>query len=136
MNLEFKKFEPASSSSLEVVPVIDIIGNKGKVRIPNKSFYSEEKNEKGERVRCFAILVKEDGTSTGISCSKQLSEDLRAFKIKEENLLAAVITEDATTKVPFLSMPSSGFIEIDFSKYATTVDNFVPSVMSYEELAC
>ena len=136
MNLEFKKFEPASSSSLEVVPVVDIIGNKGKVRIPKKSFYSKEKNDKGERVRCFAILVKEDGTSKGISCSKQLSEDLRAFKIKEEALLSSIITLDATTGIPFLSMPSTGFIEIDFSKYATTVDNFVPSVMSYEELAC
>ena len=68
MNLEFKKFEPASSSSLEVVPVIDIIGNKGKVRIPKKSFYSEEKNEKGER---FAVpsAARVDASAMGLGAT-------------------------------------------------------------------
>ena len=124
MNLEFKKYE-GTGSTLESVKIIDVIGAKGSIRIPRKSYEGEK--------RIFAILVKEDGTSAGVVCSEDVSKGIRDKSITAKELASFVIINGGD-KGFFIARPSKGFIELKME--SIVVDEFIPSVMNYEELAC
>lgn len=123
MNLEFKKYE-GTGGTLESESIVSIIGAKGTIRIPRKSYEGEK--------RIFAILTKENGESCGVVCSEDVSKGLRDKSITAKELASFVVVNGGD-KGFFIARPSRGFIELKMENLV--VENFVPSVVSYEDLA-
>lgn len=120
--LEFKSYQGSTLASEG--RVIDLVGKKGTISLIPRNFKDESK-------RVVVILTKEDGTSASVSCSKAVSEGLRNKTMKLEQLVGFNIVANEEG-VPFIAAPSAGLVTV--SVESLTIENFTPSVVSYEEL--
>jgi len=122
--IEFKTFERAESTLETQGTVLSLVGKDGKLGIISKNFKDTTK-------RVVLILTKKNGTSAMISCSQAVSDGLRSKSIELGNVLGFEILE-GESGIPFISLPAGGLIEVLVKNI--TVKDFVPSVVSYEEL--
>ena len=97
MELEFTKYERAKGTLTSLGKVMKYVTKDGKI------FFSP-KNLKDKTKRVVAILERKDGTSLQITCSEQVSNDLRKGTIKASNLLNYEILH-GEAGIPFISSP-------------------------------
>lgn len=113
--VEFKKYEGSTTEMTDLGTVKDLIGKGGNLTLRQKNF-----NDNSKRVVIFA--EKKDGTSAVISCSKQVSDALRAKKLTISQLAGLSVLEN-TDGVAFVSMPASEGLKyaVDKIKVEATV---------------
>ena len=127
MALEFKKYEGGSTELASEGTVLDIIGKKGNIGIIPKNFKDTSK-------RVALILTNSRGESTVVACSKAVSEGLRNKSITMNHVAGFEILTNEKDQ-SFISMPANSGGLVTFTAAELTVEEFVPSVMSYEDLA-
>ena len=127
MALEFKKYEGGSSELTSEGTVLGIIGKKGNIGIIPKNFKDTSK-------RVALILTNSRGESTVVACSKAVSEGLRNKSITMNHVAGFEILTNENDQ-SFISMPANSGGLVTFTAAELTVEEFVPSVMSYEDLA-
>ena len=122
--IEFKTFERAESTLSTKGTVLGLVGEDGKLGLIPKNFKDTTK-------RVVIILTKKNGTSASVSCSEAVSKGLRNKSIDLGNILGFEILE-GDSGIPFISLPANGLVEMLVKNI--TIKNFIPSVVSYEEL--
>jgi len=98
MALEFKVFERAENTLNSLGTVLENVGKNGSLSVIPANLKDTSK-------RVVIILKKADGTSTGVTCSKKVSDGIRNKEITMSNVLGFDILE-GESGVPFISMPA------------------------------
>ena len=125
MSVEFKVYEGSSAALESEGTVLDLVGKDGKISIIPRNFKDKSK-------RVVLILQKKNGKSASISCSAAVSEGLRNKTIDLGHVLNFnVITTD--NGISFISMPAGALVTVEVK--SIVVEDYVPTVMSYEDLA-
>ena len=127
MALEFKVYERADNTLTSLGTVMKAVGKDGFLKLIPKNFKDLTK-------RVVIVLEKKDGTSTPVSCSKQVSEGLRDKTITLGNVLGFDIME-GEAGVPFITMPSTGEAVQGIAVAKLKPQAYTPvSTVNYEEL--
>ena len=120
VQLEFKKWERADDGTLSSLgKVIDAVGKDGKIAFIPRNIKDLEK-------RVVVVLTKKDGTSAMVTCSEQVSKDIRAGRVKEGHLLNLEILQNEDG-INFISA-QGGLVEFNISDIK--VEEFVPKAKS------
>lgn len=103
MELVFENYQAVESTLSSLGTVAKAIGQNGSINlIPS--------NYKNDSVRVKLILKKEDGTSTGVTCSQKVSDGLRDKSITMGHLLNFEVLY-GESGIPFISLPGGGLVE-------------------------
>jgi hypothetical protein len=103
MELVFENYQAVESTLTSLGTVAKAIGQNGSINLIPSNF-------KNDSVRVKLILKKEDGTSTGVTCSQKVSDGLRDKSIKVDHLLNFEVLY-GESGIPFISLPGGGLIE-------------------------
>lgn len=103
MELVFEQYQQTEST-------LTSLGTVGKAIGPNGTIALIPSNFKNENVRVKLILKKEDGTSTGVTCSQKVSDGLRDKTITMGHLLNFEVLY-GESGIPFISLPGGGLVE-------------------------
>ena len=122
--VEFKVYQRTDATLESEGTVLDLVGKDGKISIIPRNFKDKSK-------RVVLILQRADGTSCQVSCSAQVSEGLRNKSIKIENVLNFNVVT-AESGISFISMPAGALVTVEVKNL--TAEEFVPSIVAYEEL--
>ena len=99
------KFETYQSKTLSQLPTVkEMIGAGGKLGIVKKNFLDKSK-------RVVLLMKKADGSSAIVSCSEELSKNLRNRSVSLEQVLGFGGIENEKG-IPFITMPATGVVEI------------------------
>jgi len=124
--LEFKKYERTEAELESLGTVLSLIGNKGKIRAIPKNLAST--------LRVQLILIREDGGSEKITCSRAVSDGLRDKSITLSQILNFELLV-GETGVPYISIPATeGLLTWNVADL-TPEEYTAPSVSSLEALA-
>jgi len=122
--LEFKKYE-ATASLTDLGTVAQNKGNKGTVQLIGKNLQNAAK-------RVAVIITNAKGESATVSCSKAVSDALRAKTLAVGQLMGLHILENEEG-VPFISMPAGEGSLIDISG-AKQAEYVAPKIENHNEL--
>ena len=124
--LEFKKYERTEAELESLGTVLSLVGPKGKIRAIPKNLAST--------LRVQLILIREDGGSEKITCSRAVSDGLRDKSITLSQVLNFELLV-GQNEVPFISIPATeGLLTWDV-KDLTPQEYAAPTVSSLEALA-
>lgn len=124
MALVYAKYERNESTLDSLGTVIDSVGKDGVISLIPKNFKDTSK-------RVVVVLTKKNGTSTAVTCSKQVSDGLRDQSITLGNVLGFEMLE-GESGIPFISLPGGGMIE--FKVKDLKVQTYESSAVDYENL--
>jgi hypothetical protein len=125
--VKFGKFESTASELTDLGTVKSVVGKGGKIALIRKNYNNPEK-------RVVVLMTNKKGDTAIVSCSKQVSDALRAKKLKIDQLVGLNVVEsevDGEVR-QFISMPATGAIQsfdldkIEAAEVATEEGSFLP----------
>lgn len=125
--VKFGKFESTASELTDLGTVKSVVGKGGKIALIRKNYNNPEK-------RVVVLMTNKKGDTAIVSCSKQVSDALRAKKLKIDQLVGLNVVEsevDGEVR-QFISMPATGAIQsfdldkIEATEVATEEGSFLP----------
>jgi len=124
MALEFKTYEREAAALESLGTVLEIVGKDGKIAFIPKNFRDPSK-------RVAVLFTKKDGKSVIVSCSVQVSAELRSGRMTKEQLVGMEVLENEDG-IPFISLPGGALVELSL-KTIKAVD-YTPTAVSWEDL--
>src|SRR5688572_15217072 len=101
--VKFGKFERNDAGLTDLGTLKAVVGKGGKIAFIRKNYNDESK-------RVAVVLTNKGGDSAVVSCSKQVSDALRAKQINLAQLAGLNVLENAEG-VAFISMPATGALQ-------------------------
>jgi hypothetical protein len=103
MAVKLAKYEGGSANLTSQGTIVETIGTDGSISFIRKNFNNPEK-------RVALLLKNKKGESAIISCSRQLSDEIRKKNITVADIFGLEIVENED-EVMFVTMPSEGAIQ-------------------------
>jgi len=107
MAIEWKKYAGSENTLEEVGTVKELAGKGGKIALIRKNYNDATK-------RVAVVVSKKDGTSAIISCSKQVSQQLRKKHMNIAQLAGLTVVEGKNAEgeeTYFVAMPATGGLQ-------------------------